>query len=113
MSNQFNLEWAKRGGVIWCFGCPKLVLFMREFDDGRNTVQVVELDLFGRTHVVPKSGLRMATREECDDAGVEYIEPPLYYEEVVALREENSSLKARVEELKRLFHEDISNTKKG
>ena len=130
MNNEFNLEWAKRGGVIVAsysyenngdggsFNKSFLVKRLAEnvFIDAETLSEkggFLAQESFRPEDIDDFYLVCMATREQCMDAGVEYIEPPLCYDEVVVLREENSSLEARIEELKRLFHEAISNTKKG
>ena len=121
MNNEFNLELAKRGAVVIASvnQQPAIAKFLAVKQDGRALfiyfINECENERWHYGFVQPPeyNGLRMATQEECDKAGVEYIEPPLSHDEMVALREENSRLQARVEELKRLFHEAISNTKKG
>jgi hypothetical protein len=85
--SEFNLEWAKRGGVLrinkTVGGFVKLIRI-------DTVVETDDIGYFG--HLIPKVGnsygmvwsclapfdkkLVMATKEECESAGVEYIAPP-------------------------------------
>ena len=90
----FDLEWAKRGGVVYHYGD-----FCRYICDGDNYNEIragqdgefligeektVGLVSILTTEKVENSPyyLRMATPEECADAGVEYIEPPMIWRDI-------------------------------
>ncbi len=85
MSNEFNLEWAKRGGVVNTSVNeePSFAKHLTTKPDGRVLFQFfVKNDESEQWHfgfIYPNDFhvLRMSTRAECEAAGVEYIEPPV------------------------------------
>lgn len=83
---QFNLEWAKHGGVVtddehvWMWRCvdtsplginDELIVYLAGINTQTSNI----------TSTV-SSNLRMATSEECELAGIEYIDPPVSAEEL-------------------------------
>jgi hypothetical protein len=90
----FDLEWAKRGGVVYHYGD-----FCRYICDGENyneiragqdgefligeekTVGLVSILTTEKVENSPHY-LRMATPYECDAAGVYYIEPPMMWRDI-------------------------------
>ena len=77
--SKFDLEWAKRGGVI----CGHRLDFFKQIDHsamGINGKIIVYCIDIGNGLATVKSfiseDLRMATPSECAEAGIEYIEPP-------------------------------------
>ena len=84
----FDVEWAKRGGVVYHYGD-----FCRYICEGDNyndiragqdgefligeekTVGLVSILTTEKVENIPYY-LRMATPDECAEAGIEYIEPP-------------------------------------
>ena len=90
----FDLEWAKRGGVVHHYGD-----FCRYICDGENYNEIragkdgefligeektVGLVSILTTEKVENSPyyLRMATPAECAEAGIEYIEPPMMWRDI-------------------------------
>ena len=90
----FDLEWAKRGGVVYHYGD-----FCRYICDGENYNEIragqdgefligeektVGLVSILTTEKVENSPyyLRMATPAECAKAGIEYIEPPMVWRDI-------------------------------
>ena len=78
MSNEFDLELAKRGGVIKVTGgetAAGLHRLIESSEDGTSWIEVKRIcdgEIFGVWR--GKYIVRMATKEECAEAGVEYIE---------------------------------------
>ena len=81
---KFYIEWAKRGGVVKtsvseqpamakCLGVKQdgRALFVFFIDECEN-----ERWHYGFVYPKDQDSLRMATPDECAEAGVEYIEPP-------------------------------------
>lgn len=91
----FNLEWAKRGGIMLGrdtsdFTCNFARIIHRSINTTNDKERYTIVEFFKMS---PKKGcvvfvannyytddirnsFRMATPQECEDAGVEYIEPP-------------------------------------
>ena len=76
--SKFDLEWAKRGGVIFDAVYEQIYIFVNKIDEEQ--IRLVyssrlrgEIDFLSKSLI---SSLRMATPAECAEAGVEYIEPP-------------------------------------
>ena len=86
--SKFDLEWAKRGGIVYHYGD-----FCRYICDGDNyneiragqdgehiigvekTVGLISILTIEKVENIPYY-MRMATPSECAEAGIEYIEPP-------------------------------------
>lgn len=80
----FDLEWAKRGGVIFDAVYEQIYIFVNKIDEEQ--IRLVyssrlrgEIDFLSKSLI---SSLRMATPSECADAGVEYIEPPMIWRDI-------------------------------
>ena len=90
----FNLEWAKRGGVLICAdpeSTKKLFKFVRNID-----LEKIEVTVLGWLDGCPvtnfwesKTIFRMATPKE---AGIEYIKRPVSDEELAELRKDRDRL---------------------
>ena len=88
---KFDLEWAKRGGVLICAdpgSTKKLFKFVRNID-----LEKIEVTVLGWLDGCPvtnfwesKTIFRMATPKE---AGIEYIKRPVSDEELAELRKDN------------------------
>lgn len=93
---EFDLEWAKRGGVVYYSGWTGEMLLkfvtmgtneeaIYSGQDGEELIgydqTVIWFDFKGNILMEQSIGgmfrVRMATRAECESAGVEYIEPPM------------------------------------
>jgi hypothetical protein len=104
MSNEFNLEWAKRGGVVSTSvnEKPSFAKHLTTKRDGRVLLQLFikndESEQWNYGFIYPNDFhvLRMATREECEEAGVEYIEPPA---DVEALQKRIDELEQSIKNL--------------
>lgn len=76
----FDLEWAKRGGILYDFVRERLCLGLFAMDNYSISSELPIIILNGQNKGemtnVRKSDLRMATMKECDYQRVEYIEPP-------------------------------------
>ena len=94
--SKFDLEWAKRGGVIREYSqlckyvCPsENYSDIREGQDGEillgheQNVGLVYFD--GAISENAPYYLRMATPSECADAGIDYIEPPMMWRPIDTL----------------------------
>lgn len=91
-NTEFNLELAKRGmAVIVCWDDGEAMYFLSR---RKNTFENVNTDFddFFELDDLPSNPMRMATRAECDAAGVEYIEPPVSAEELAELRRDRERL---------------------
>ena len=89
--SKFDLEWAKRGGVVYHYGdfCRYICEGdnyndIRAGQDGEFLIgeeKTVGLVSILTTEKVENSPyyLRMATPYECAEAGIEYIEPPMLW----------------------------------
>jgi len=87
----FDLEWAKRGGVCTIDKTTEqqykndsnLLLKMVEQKDKKAAffIDLLDKDPLFRMPLL-LSGVRMATEEECRDAGVRYIEPPMQWRDI-------------------------------
>ena len=74
----FDLEWAKRGGVVMLKKHLSKVTYVCNISGTLHVAQTLGQKVFNGepfANVSPKL-LRMATQSECAEAGVEYIEPP-------------------------------------
>ena len=69
---KFDLEWAKRGGVIYHADDEWQILKFVNFEN--EIKQNLFWSVTHKTLVLLENGLRMATPAECEAAGVEYIE---------------------------------------
>ena len=72
---KFDLEWAKRGGVIYHADDEWQILKFVNFEN--EIKQNLFWSVTHKTLVLLENGLRMATPAECKAAGIEYIEPPI------------------------------------
>jgi hypothetical protein len=101
MSNEFNLEWAKRGSMFWA--CDKNKSTYSAVFCPTNGAVVVKaanevitfyptLDDFLRVY----APIQMATRYECAEEGAKYIEPPV---DVEALQKRIDALEQSVKNL--------------
>ena len=82
--SKFDLEWAKRGGVIFDSVYEQIYIFVNKIDEEQ--IRLVyssrlrgEIDFLSKSLI---SSLRMATPAECAEAGVEYIEPPMIWRDI-------------------------------
>ena len=80
----FDLEWAKRGGVIFDAVYEQIYIFVNKIDEEQ--IRLVyssrlrgEIDFLSKSLI---SSLRMATPSECEKAGIEYIEPPAIWRDI-------------------------------
>ena len=80
----FDLEWAKRGGVIFDAVYEQIYIFVNKIDEEQ--IRLVyssrlrgEIDFLSKSLI---SSLRMATPSECAEAGIEYIEPPAIWRDI-------------------------------
>ena len=89
--SMFDLEWAKRGGVLSVIDSksPQITLlkFVREI-----TPEKIDVSILLTPDGTPvtnfyehKKHFRMATLEECAEAGIEYIEPPARWQPIDTL----------------------------
>ncbi len=86
----FDIEWAKRGGVVKTSVCeqPAFAKCLGEKQDGRALFMFfINEDENERWHygfVYPQdfNTLSMATPDECAEAGIEYIEPPMMWRDI-------------------------------
>ena len=69
---KFDLEWAKRGGVIYHADDGWQILKFVNFEN--EIKQNLFWSVTHKTLVLSENGLRMATPAECAEAGIEYIE---------------------------------------
>ena len=69
---KFDLEWAKRGGVIYHADDGWQILKFVNFEN--EIKQNLFWSVTHKTLVLLENGLRMATPAECAEAGIEYIE---------------------------------------
>ena len=72
--SKFDLEWAKRGGVVRHFDGD--AQYLKAIDFFTDVHASLFWSLTEKTCQYLKNGLRMATPSECAEAGIEYIEPP-------------------------------------
>ena len=72
---KFDLEWAKRGGVIYHADDEWQILKFVNFEN--EIKQNLFWSVTHKTLVLLENGLRMATPDECKAAGIEYIDPPI------------------------------------
>lgn len=111
-NTEFNLELAKRGCVCFCPASGALFIVFggyTENEEGVNTYDNHWIDCvcissstdgadveYAKGWVGFMSrrlwGMRMATPDECEAAGVAYIEPPVSAEELVELRKDKEWL---------------------
>ena len=89
-NTELDLEWAKRGGVVINGADLYRYAYASEYDYGHKCCLL---------HLKSKKigywrcdSLRMATREECESACIEYIERPVSGQELVDLREDKEML---------------------
>ena len=87
--NEFDLEWAKRGGLLINKG--RLCKYTR--GGGEQAIHISPISHSPLRIICMHERCRMATREECESAGIEYIERPVSGQELVELREEIERLK--------------------
>ena len=74
----FDLEWAKRGGVVMLKKYLAKVTYVCNISGSVHVAQTLGRKVFNGesfANVSPRQ-LRMATPDECRKAGSEYIEPP-------------------------------------
>ena len=79
-NTELDLEWAKRGGVVHSIGYELMKYGGKIFSDG--SMLMLQIVMCHSPVSVSKRSLRMATRAECESAGVEYIERPVSAEEL-------------------------------
>ena len=72
---KFDLEWAKRGGLV-LFKTQNEVCKHVAVDACGNHI-IAPIIIYGQTHACIEGDLYMATPQECADAGIEYIDPPI------------------------------------
>ena len=73
--SKFDLEWAKRGGVLTLNAGELFFRLIEQAND--NATKLYVYDLCAKvTEYVIAADFRMATPAECESAGIEYIEPP-------------------------------------
>ena len=94
-STTFDLDWAKCGGV-WLLkgkGLQKDYFFVG-YVEIENRIYMTNAANGDGESLLKKdlAHVRMATRAECDAAGVEYIEPPVSAEELAELRKDSERL---------------------
>ena len=88
-NTEFDLEWAKRGGLLINKG--RLCKYTK--GGGEQAIHISPISHSPLRIICMQAGCRMATREECESAGIEYIERPVSGQELVELREEIERLK--------------------
>ena len=81
----FDLEWAKRGGVVVGKNKYDHTFIGKYLTNSRREVELYDYKTGWLIWELKENYLRMATRAECDAAGVEYIEPPLNSEDKSAM----------------------------
>ena len=89
-NTEIDLEWAKRGGVVHSIGYELMKYGGKIFSDG--SMLMLQIVMCHSPVSVSKRSLRMATREECESAGIEYVERPVSAEELAGLREDSEQL---------------------
>ena len=87
-NTEFDLEWAKRGGLLINKG--RLCKYTR--GGGEQAIHISPISHSPLRILCMQQGCRMATREECESAGIEYIERPVSAEELAGLREDSEQL---------------------
>jgi hypothetical protein len=91
-NTEFNLYCAKRGmAVIVCWDDGEAMYFLSRRENTFENVNT-DFDDFFELDDLPSNPMRMATRAECEAAGVEYIEPPVSAEELAELRKDSERL---------------------
>lgn len=116
----FNLEWAKRGGVVFCVN-----KFSKDLMLGNVVVGVHDIAWFisvsYQSHQSPNSdwrrcsassgerlnqfaNIRMATPAECEAAGVEYIKRPVSDQSLLDLQRRTQAALRYAEKLRGIFH---------
>ena len=82
--SQFDLEWAKRGGVVMLKKYLAKVTYVCNISGSVHVAQTLGRKVFNGesfANVSPRL-LRMATPDECRKAGSEYIEPPMMWRDI-------------------------------
>ena len=97
-NTEFDLEWAKRGGVLRLHeeladGATILGKCARTNEVNVCVIFLAPYKFFSTIDVFSVENLRMATREECESAGVEYIDRPGSDQELAELRENKERIK--------------------
>ena len=103
-NTEFNLELAKRGmAVIVCWDDGEAMYFLSR---RKNTFENVNTDFddFFELDDLPSNPMRMATRAECDAAGVEYIEHPVSAEELAELRKDSKRIDWLIEHSEMFYY---------
>ena len=80
----FDLDWAKRGGVVMLKKHLVKVTYVCNISGSVHVAQTLGQKVFNGESFASVSPrlLRMATPEECAEAGVEYIEPPMMWRDI-------------------------------
>ena len=77
---KFYIEWAKRGGVLVSLESDNtrinLFKFLRSITAEKIEVSTMSQICFVTNFYEYRRVFRMATPDECAEAGIEYIEPP-------------------------------------
>ena len=78
--SKFDLEWAKRGGVLASLESENtrinMFKFLRSITAEKIEVSTISQLCFVKNFYEYRRVFRMATPDECAEAGIEYIEPP-------------------------------------
>ena len=91
--SKFDLEWAKRGGVLAVintigYGNTEYVEYLAKLLHFSNLDKkyggVIHIQIYlGDNTWIDIEDVRMATPNECAEAGIEYIEPPAVWRETL------------------------------
>ena len=93
---KFDLEWAKRGGVVFYDG-----EFCRYLNSGDDLFLICPIYEFAPRPISFEivdimDIIRMATPSECAEAGIEYIEPPARWLSIETMQADIDSLEAQL-----------------
>ena len=82
----FDLEWAKRGGVLVSLESENTRInvfkFLRSVTAEKIEVSTMSQLCFVTNFYEYRRVFRMATPNECAEAGIEYIEPPMIWRDI-------------------------------
>ena len=79
--SKFDLEWAKRGGVLVALESDNTRInpfkFLRSITSEKIEVSTMSQICFVTNFYEYRRVFRMATPDECAEAGIEYVDPPM------------------------------------
>ncbi len=89
---KFDLEWSKRGGVVMLKKHLSKVTYVCNISGTLHVAQTLGQKVFNGesfANVSPRL-LRMATPDECAEAGIEYIEPPAVWRDIESAQKDKA-----------------------